>query len=437
MKVGTDELDVDHVDPFRWTRRDRQVAAGLATLGVLLRLIWGLKVDRPPQGLVDPARYIGFGQAIADGQGFIEPFTGAPTAYYPPGYPWFVGIVTWLSRPFTDSAVTAIVIVQALLGAVAIVAGGIIGRRLGGRRVALASMVGLAIYPNLIFHSGAVLGETLYIALFLSFCAVTLSGAGLAAPGTRRVVVAGVLLGLAVMVRPISLAIVPVLALAWWVETHDRRLVLRSVALTVVALVACIVPWTVRNAIRMDAFVPISTNTGENLCIGHADGATGAFTLREACDTELGVLDGPQGEVAADEEKQRLAIEGFLDDPGREPWLLWRRFWFTWVRDGDHDGVVAVQSYRLDRFIEPRTEQFLTRSADLAYWTVCVTGVLGLAVMVRRRSGADLLVAGSALATAAVPLLFFGDSRFKVPVLPLLIIAAAMILRERTAAAEA
>jgi hypothetical protein len=30
-----------------------------------------------------------------------------------------------------------------------------------------------------------------------------------------------------------------------------------------------IAPWTIRNAIRLDAFVPISTNTGVNLHIGH------------------------------------------------------------------------------------------------------------------------------------------------------------------------
>ena len=50
--------------------------------------------------------------------------------------------------------------------------------------------------------------------------------------------------------------------------------------------------------------------------------------------------------------------------------------------------------------------------------------------MVRRRPE-DLFLVGSALMTALVPLAFFGDTRFKVPVIPLLIIAAATLLRER------
>ena len=39
--------------------------------------------------------------------------TGDPTAYYPPGYPWFLGIVTWLSSPFTDEPWLAAGLLQA------------------------------------------------------------------------------------------------------------------------------------------------------------------------------------------------------------------------------------------------------------------------------------------------------------------------------------
>lgn len=411
-----------------WDRRLALLVGLAALLALLLRLAWGLWADRTPVGLFDPVRYAGYGRAIADGQGMIEPFTGYPTAYYPPGYPWFVGIVTWLARPFTDSVVTAVVVVQAFLGACTVVAGSVVGRHVGGRRTAVAAAFGLAVYPNLVLHSGTVLGETLYDFLFLTFCALVVAVRWPEGLSTRRVAGAGLVLGLAVMVRPISLAILPVVALAWWVGTRDRRLVLRSTLLLVVAVGACIVPWTVRNAVRMDSIVPISTNTGDNLCIGHASGATGAFTLRGACDTEASLLDGPAGEVAADKEKQGTAVRGFLDEPGREPWLLWRRFWFTWVRDGDHDAVVAVQSYGQDPFLAPSTEQRLIRTADAAYWFTAAAGTVAMVALLRRRRGPDIFLVGSALATAAVPLLFFGDSRFKVPVMALLVIIAATLV---------
>ncbi|HEX2578146.1 MAG TPA: glycosyltransferase family 39 protein [Aquihabitans sp.] len=399
-----------------------------AVLGFALRLAWGLWVDHPPQGLYDPSRYVGYGQVIADGRGMVEPLTGEPTAYYPPGYPWFVGIVTWLGSPLTDQVATLVVVVQAVLGAATVVAGAIVARALAGPRAAVVAAVGLAVYPNLVFHAGAVLGETLYNALFLGFCAVLVTARWPEDLRPRRVLAAGALLGLAVMVRPISLAILPVVLLAWWVATRDRRLVLRSGLLLTAAVAACIVPWTVRNAIRMDAFVPISTNTGENLCMGHAPGATGAFSPRAACDTGRSLLDGPTGEVEADQEKVRIGIRGALDAPGEQPGLLWKRFFYTWVRDGDHDGVIAVQSYRSDPFIDQDVERRLIRAADLTYWLVCAAGVAGAVALLWRRRGTDVLVVGAALATAAVPLAFFGDSRFKVPVIPLLIVIGATLV---------
>jgi 4-amino-4-deoxy-L-arabinose transferase-like glycosyltransferase len=412
-------------------RAFRPAVAIAALVGLALRVAWGQWVARPPQGLVDPVRYLGYGRAIADGHGFIEPWSGFPTAYYPPGYPWFLGIVTWVGTPFTDDLPLLVAMVQAALGAVTVVVGALVARRIAGPRSGIAAAVGLALYPNLIFHSGAVLGETLYITLFLLFMLVALGRSWPDDLTNRRVLAAGVVLGIDVIVRPISLAVLPVVVGVWWCAIRDRRRVLRAGGLLVAGVALCIVHWTIRNVIRMDAFVLLSTNTGDNLCIGHAPDATGAFSANEWCATDHRFLDGPPAEVGADQEKTSRAIEAILDDPGREPWLLWRRFWFMWVRDGDHDGVIAVQSYRLDPFLDRSTEARLAYTADVAYWLVLATGLAGTAGLVVRRRPEDLFLVGSALMTALVPLAFFGDTRFKVPVIPLLIIAAATLLRER------
>ena len=413
------------------TRADawfRPAVGVLAVVGLVVRLVWASRATRQPQGMFDPARYVGYANAIADGRGMIEPWSGHPTAYYPPGYPWFLGILTWLTRPLTDEVWVAAAIAQAFLGAATVVLGALVAKRLAGPVAGIAAAAGLALYPNLIFHSGAVLGETLYNALFMAFLVVCLGRHWPGDVDNRRVLLSGLLLGLAVMVRPISLAVVPVVAVAWWLSHRDRRRAAVQGGLLVAAVAACVLPWTARNALRMDAFVPMSTNTGDNLCIGHAAGADGSFGARDACITDFNFLDGPASEIGGDRQKTRAAIDAILADPGREPWLLWRRFWFMWVRDGDHDGLLAVQSYRRDRFIEPQVEARLARGADLAYWVVGATGAGGLVLLSLRRRPEDLLLVGSALATAAVPLAFFGDSRFKVPVIPLLIISGAVIV---------
>jgi 4-amino-4-deoxy-L-arabinose transferase-like glycosyltransferase len=415
----------------RAERAFRPAVAVAALVGLALRVVWGRWVARPPQGLVDPARYLGYARAIADGHGFIEPWSGFPTAYYPPGYPWFLGIVTWAGTPLTDDLPLLVAMVQAVLGAASVVLGALVARRLAGPRAGMVAAAGLALYPNLIFHAGAILGETLYITLFLTFLVVGLGRSWPRDLTNRRALAAGVVLGLAVMVRPISLAVLPLVVAVWWWSLRDRGRALRVGGLLVAGVAVCIVPWTIRNAIRLDAFVVLSTNTGDNLCIGHAPDATGAFSADEWCATDHRFLDGPPAEVGADQEKTRRALEAILEDPGREPWLLWRRFWFMWVRDGDHDGVIAVQSYRLDPFLSRSTEARLAYTADVAYWLVLATGLVGTAGLLRRRRPEDVLLVGAAVLTALVPLAFFGDTRFKVPVIPLLIIAAATLVGGR------
>lgn len=395
-------------------------------VGLVVRLAWAGYATREPQGLFDPVRYVGYARVIADGQGMIEPWSGHPTAYYPPGYPWFLGIITWLGSPFTDDVWMIAAVVQAFLGAATVALGALVARRLAGPTAGMIAAAVLALYPNLVFHSGAVLGETLYNALFMAFLVACLGSGWPADITPRRALVSGLLLGSAVMVRPISMAVVPVVLLAWWWCQRDRRRLAIHGGLLLVGVAVFVLPWTVRNALRMDDFVPMSTNTGDNLCIGHAEGATGAFSAREECATEFNFLDGPADEIAGDREKTRIALDAVLDDPSREPWLLWRRFWFMWLRDGDHDGLLAVQSYRTDRFISEESEAQLARIADVTYWVVAATGAAGLAVLARRRRPEDLLLVGSAVMTAAVPLAFFGDSRFKVPVVPLLVVAGAV-----------
>lgn len=404
-----------------------------AVVGLVLRVLWGAYAGaHPPQAIYDPARYLEYARVIADGQGMIEPLSGHPTAYYPPGYPWFLGIVTWLSSPFTDDVPRVAAMVQALLGTASVLLGAHIALELAGRRAALVAAWGLALYPNLILHSGVLLGETLYIFLILGFLwlvIVRLRGehsTGAVTAPWPVVLGTGLVLGLAVMVRPIGAVMVPVLGVIWWWRSGDRARALRNIGLISLGVVMCIVPWTVRNTVRLGHTVVLSTNTGDNLCIGHAEGANGAFTFNDPCVTDHFILNGPDDEVASDREKIAVAFRAIVDDPGRQPWLAWRRFWVTWIRDGDHDGLVAAQSYMSDPFVPAEVHRRVAYGADVVYWMTGAVGVVGLVVLARRRDTGGLILLGAAAVNTVVPLVFFGASRFKVPVIPLLLIAAAV-----------
>ena len=129
---------------------------------------------RVPAGLYDPARYYGIAGNIAHGRGYADLFTmrhgvpvpGEPSAYYPPGYPYFLGAIGWLQRvgvlPHGLPRVAGYV--QALLGAATVVMVGVLGRNVWSRRAGVLAAAMLAIYPNLVMHArGAAVRDAVHL----------------------------------------------------------------------------------------------------------------------------------------------------------------------------------------------------------------------------------------------------------------------------------
>jgi hypothetical protein len=418
-------------EPFWWW------TIGIALGGLAVRLAWVAYAAHTPNPKVpyDPTRYLGFAQNIAHGNGYVSTFSGKPTAYYPPGYPFFLGAIAWLSNNtfLTNDVPLLGGVVQAGLGASMAVSASVVGRRLWSPLAGVFAAAAVAFYPNLVFHTAALLSETLYMALFLAALAVLLGAGRRGDTSTARVVVFAILFALAVMVRPIILPLVIPLLVLWWLRDRDWRQLLRVGGVTVAVLVVVIGGWTIRNAVQMGAFVPISTNAGDNLCVAYAPHATGAFGTNKACDLKDPLynseLAGPAGEVRHDRMLRSRAFRFARGDTGRLPWLVWRRSYYTYRND--YDGLVAVQSYMSDAWMAPSTLSTLVSVADWMYLGLALLGVAGLATLLIARRGdsfARWVFLWSTLITAVVPLAFFGDARFKVPVLPLLGVAAGVAL---------
>jgi hypothetical protein len=200
---------------------------------------------------------------------------------------------------------------------------------------------------------------------------------------------------------------------------------LQYAAIAAVATVAVVLPWTVRNMIVMDAPVLISTNLGDNLCMGHYPGAPGHFTLPDVCfSPKYEKYDWPEREVRRDNDNRWRAIDFALGHPGAEVKLVAKKARWTW--DHDHDGLDAAESYGDDRFIDPDLRSVLRHVADGYFFIVMAIGGVGLVGLVRPwwepRRVFFLVVL---LLIALVPLAFFGDARFHVPSVPLICVPAA------------
>ena len=129
----------------------------------------------PPGG--DALEYLRLGHNLATGNGFSlsahSPFH--PTDWRMPGYPALLAVIHWLHL-----GDTGVVVLNSLLGALAVAAVLLVGRRVFADRPRSRLALGLAaaLYPPLITYTGMAFSENLsiaavswlaYVAFFASF----------------------------------------------------------------------------------------------------------------------------------------------------------------------------------------------------------------------------------------------------------------------------
>jgi hypothetical protein len=430
---------------MRALRRDVLVVAALATAARAIAAVW---FARDPAGLSDPAIYRAAAGSIAAGDGYAS-LLGEPTAYYPPGYPLLLGALQWVADLLGAGGglTVANAAVHAVLGGVAagatVVAGREVATAAGAdvawvRRTGLASGGVLALWPNLVLYASTMLSETLAVMLGAVALAALLRWTATARPGgaTGRfpvaLAVAAVALGAATLVRPqASLVTVPAAAVAWAAGGLGRRRVLIGAGALLAGVALFVLPWTIRNVVVMDHPVPMSTNTGDNLCIGFHDGATGGFVQTPACDTGGRYVEGPAVEVPRDGVNRDRALRWIADNPLELPALSARKLWITYR--SDRDALAAAESYGAGPLVGDTTRRVVGAGLDLAWWAIAAAALMGAASLTGRvvrggvahRSPVLLVLLLVTVSAAFVPVLFFGDPRFKFAIAPQVALLAA------------
>ena len=207
---------------------------------------------------------------LASGQGYTWLWPdGAVTyaAHYPVGYPALLALAYSVlgATPFVA------MVVNAILGSAGAWAAYDLLARVTSRRLALAGGLAVGLHPALLPYTAALMTEGVTAALLVVATALAARGRD-AARGRRTfawLLGSGVVLGLATLVRPQSLALAPLLG--WMaVRPEPRRFLQRArvaIGLTVLALGIC-APWTARNCVRMEKCALVSVNGGWNLAIG-------------------------------------------------------------------------------------------------------------------------------------------------------------------------
>jgi 4-amino-4-deoxy-L-arabinose transferase-like glycosyltransferase len=181
-----------------------------------------------------------------------------PSAYRPPGWPVLLAGIWRLTGQHLWSARLLLV----LLGAATCVLGAVIARKLWGDLPGLAAGMLLALDPLLVATGATLESETLFTLLVVGAVAAALYARD--RPRPYRLLAVGALAGLAALTRTNGLVLIPVVA-CLAVPPHWRWRSVAAVLTTILVAAAVIAPWTVRNAVHLHRFVPVSTETGNTL----------------------------------------------------------------------------------------------------------------------------------------------------------------------------
>ncbi|MEA2365038.1 MAG: hypothetical protein QOI32_550 [Thermoleophilaceae bacterium] len=247
--------------------------AAIAAAGLAVRVAYTLLIAKDTSGIGDFFFYHGQANLLAEGKGFIHPLfyldgLTAPSAEHPPLWPLVLSVTSLLGGTgFEAHRLTGCV-----LGALAIVVVGLLGRRAGGERVGLIAAGIAAVYPTLIAADGSLMSETLYGLLVGVALLVALRLRE--HPRVLLAAALGALIGLAALTRAEGLLFLVFLALPVCVAARrvssTRTAVVAFVAACVAAAVV-IAPWTIRNWSAFDQPVLISVNDSTVLAGANCD----------------------------------------------------------------------------------------------------------------------------------------------------------------------
>jgi len=438
---------------------------GLGALVSILLLGVGLRVGEAWDGrapVYDAQAYAAIARNLEAGSGFtVGAGATQPSSNYSPGLPLFVaglyeatgGVHERLAR-----------VVLAGIEALSVLFAYLIGRRLGralqrpeasevagvpapdprlvkkgGYRphnspnvwAALVGALAVAVYPALLEYQGMLMSEPLAAAL--------LSGGVLAAlwawdGGLVRWVLPGALFGALALVRPEYLGIAALVAAIVFAREAkgDWRHSLLRAAVFLGAFVVILAPWTIRNAVALDRFVPISTGGGQVLFAGTylpSDGNP------EKVGTEV-VAENPQ--LFAPTAAQHLRLEQILARlaharyPEMETDKALSKMGKEQLRDdiSDHTaeyaGFVATKVGRI--WFHPAREIMRGFPWIVLQWALVLLGLAGLAILALKRRWEALLIGTIFLAITAISALLVASPRRVLVLVPLLAPLAAATL---------
>ncbi|UCF77950.1 MAG: glycosyltransferase family 39 protein [Candidatus Eiseniibacteriota bacterium] len=346
--------------------------------------------------------YFRVAERLASGQGFGASLARAPL------YPYFLSAILLFT-----SRLLVVRICESILSALACAIVGIVGRRFFSERVGLLAAFVCAIYPYFIYLPSAQGSDN--IVTFLLLVSVLFLAGNVRGFSLGNSLLSGLFLGLSYLGRPSLMGVVPGMAVwaLFWPRAIGTPWLRRTAFIVIVASMATVAPWTVRNYVATGNFVLIATGGGRQFWYGNSYFATGSTTENPEYPQEL---------------KQRLAA--LPDEPSREKLLYREGFKFIGENPGSALKLYVRKLANLFQLypsvhtsnILPRSglARILGSAASLLLFVLASVGAV--LVFVKRNPGT--LLPCVVVSYCLVSAVFLTVMRYRLPVDPYVILLA-------------
>ena len=339
---------------------------------------------------------------ILNGKGAVIHYN--KIAFRPPGYPYFLALIYL----FFGQSVYAVQIVQACIGALSSVLIYFMGKLLFHERIGILAGFIAAGDPCALFFTTLLLHETIttFFLLVVMLFLIQLQRA----PTHILAFCVGVFSALLALLSSSCALFLPGACLAVFFPLKKRSIYFSGGLLCMLGIICVSGPWILRNAIQLHAFIPFTTQCGMSLYESVGPAATGgpngaAFSPDPAWKWEQ------KNEVERDRLLRRESLAYIKKD-------VWRFMYLA--------GVKCMRMWNIMINYQVYRTLFYTVISVLFYVPLFICAFIGLIRCIGKQHFHRLsILLLPILYVTLIHMIFIGSIRYRVPVMPYMIILAA------------
>jgi len=271
-------------------------------------------------------------RSIALGQGYASPtdLQTGPTAWTAPVYPYILGQVFKVFGIYSYASGWVILVFNSIFAALTCWTLYRIAERMFGPSVARGTAWTWAVFPYMIYWPVRVVWDVC-LSTFLLTLALLLALRMRPKANIRDWIFYGLLWGLIALTNTALIILLPFLLA--WISYPAWRKSIKPVALCLLILVVCVVPWTIRNYRVFGRFVFIRDNLFLELHEANNESANALWTRTEHPGNDPEAMKHFQelGEIRYMEETKREFWTFVREHPGTFIWFTVERVFYFWA----------------------------------------------------------------------------------------------------------